>query len=298
MFGVGQAFRGEAKRLMETMGLVESPLFKDVSTLFERELSQSLTMQLRFDASFLAVLVRSDAPDLRSRLYSLLGSHNIDFPVASGCENIAREFPHSQWGLKAAISGELPHAKLSLDRVLDRDEVLEALAILDIPKGSSIQALEALEEMTGTTQIRRLSLSPGKPIRVELFAEHDPTPGGSARIPQVLGAMTGLTDDPDLASLVRLDRDLVQHGKQAFVVGLDSRGIRQGLKVEYANVPTEGVEPLLAEMTSAPMFAQRRLQIARRELSIPFLDHLSVRLRSGRPAHLTGYFARSHVSVA
>jgi hypothetical protein len=200
--------------------------------------------------------------------------------------------------LKAAISGDLPHAKLSLERILTREETLEALRILDIPRGSALQALEALEEMTGHSEVRRISLSPGKPIRVEIFAEHDPVPGGGARIPGIFGAMTGLLEDADLLALVEAERDLVHNGRQAFVLGLDSRGIRKGLKVEYANVPADVVGPLLHALTSAPMFAERRLHIAQRLLAPSTLDHLSVRLRSGRPAHITGYFARSYVAVA
>jgi len=298
MYGVGDAFRNEARSIMETMGLVESPLFRDVSTILERELSQPIKLQMRLDASFLAVVVRSLLPDLRARLYALLGSHSIDFPVASGCENIARAFPHAEWGLKAALSGELPHAKLSLEKSLSREEALEALRIVDIPHGSSVEALDALQSMTGEGTVRRMSFSPGKPIRVEVFSEWDPGPGGGTRIARVLGGLTGMFVDADLDALVEADRELVHFGRQAFVLGLDSRGIRKGLKVEYSNVPVDVIAPLLGKFTQAPMFAIRRLQIAQRELGLNTLDHLSIRLRAGRPAHLTAYFARSYVSVA
>ena len=298
MHPAGTTFRKELGVLMEALAISPGDWYPNVATLFEHELSHPIKVQLRLDASFLAVVARSHLASVRSRLYRVLGDEFLDFQVASACENVSKRFPEAAWLVKLSLSGQGPHAKLALDRRLDLTELEGVLECLKVPVDKGISATAALLDSVGVDTVRRVSASPGRPIRVEVYAEHEAEPGGGASVIEALAAQTGLEGDSALAALREHHQTMCRYGQQRYTIGFDENGLRNGLKIEYADVPAADLGVLIDALIPAPTMARRRLQVVGRTLALKVLDHVSVRLRSELPVHMTAYFNRSYAAVA
>jgi len=286
------------ERLLEALRVGEAAWLRDIGHVFEPELSEPMQVQIRIDASLVAVTLKSNHTSIRSRFYGLMGDQALNFAAAAGCERLGRAFPDGNWRVKLAVSGEAPHAKLYMERPMDSTEIVEAASCLLVEKDVVLGASQLLMEVAETDYIERISAAPGHPIRMELYTSRGPAPGGGSRFHDQLKVPTGLEDCPSLHELARVHGDLCQFGRQRYMIAVDGRGRRDGLKVEYSDVPIEVLGPIINVLTEAPMMAQRRLTISQRTLAMEVLDHLSVRLRVGRPPHLTAYFNRSFAAVA
>jgi len=294
----GPRFLGEAKLLLKTLGVQEAPWLNRASDLFRTELRATSQFQVRLDASFVGLVVRSQGGDIRSHMYALLADRHLDFQVASRCEDLAKRFPDAPWMAKVSLGGAELHAKLFMDQPLSVRDTTDALSLLEVPPDVGGSVADTLVQTLGITQVRRLSASPGEPVRAEIYGGRDQMPGGGENPLPGLLQMTGLEGDPSAAELLRVHDEGARHSRQRYVVGLDGRGMRKGLKVEYTH-PTDAVmNELIEAFVPAPIFGQRRLKNTMGALGGQSVDHVSVRLRPGRPPHLTVYFDRSFLSVA
>jgi hypothetical protein len=298
MYDIGGVVRDEMEALMKHLALPASPWWDHVPTAFEPELSHPTQVQLRLDSSFLALVLRSHFSSLRHRCYQLLAERSLSFAVASGCERISRRHPDAAWLLKLGVTGNEPHAKLYFDLRHNLEELGDMLLDLGLDQATGLRAAEGLLAATGAEKLRCLSVAPGRPLRAELYVSRPPEPGGAANSLRALGRLVGMESDETFEALVELHPRLSLAGRQRYAVGVDGDGLRDGIKVSYADVDAGGVAALLDALTPAPVMARRRFVIANRELASEGLDHVSVRLRSGRPAHITAYYNRSYAAVA
>ncbi len=296
---VSKAFCADSRRLMAALGVSESPWLEQAGELFESELSGHVQYQVRLDASFVGLVLRSTGGDIRAHLYSLLAERLLDFQVASRCEDLAKGFPDAPWLGKVSLSGGDLHAKLYLDSPLSFEELEEALPLVEVPTTVGLQAAKSMVDALGGGEgVTRLSASPGEPVRVEVYGEKAQEPGGGESPLEELFAMTGLEGDPNALALVDLHQEMARSGDQRYVVAMDGRGIRDGFKVEYTRPAIDAVYRLIEAFVPGPIFAERRLKSAMEALGSPPVDHVSVRLRPRRPVHLTVYFRRNFRGVA
>ena len=268
------------------------------SDLFRTELRATSQFQVRLDASFVGVVVRSQGGDIRSHMYALLADRHLDFQVASRCEDLAKRFPDAPWMAKVSLGGTELHAKLFMDYPLSVQDAADALTLLEVPADVGGSVADTFAQCLGIDHIQRLSASPGEPVRAEIYGEREQSPGGGENPLPALLQMTGLEGDPGAEDLLRVHENGARLSGQRYVVGLDGRGMRKGLKVEYTHPCDSVMEELIEAFVPAPIFGQRRLKNTMGALGLQPVDHVSVRLRPGRPPHLTVYFDRSFLSVA
>ena len=294
----GIRFVQEARLLLKTLGVQEAPWIDRAANLFSAELRAMSQLQVRLDASFVGLVVRSSGADIRSHMYSLLADHHLDFQVASRCEDVAKRFPNAPWMAKLSLGGTELHAKLYMDTELSLADTAEALELFEVPSDVGSSVATEFARTLGNETIKRLSAAPGEPIRAEIYGERNSVFADGSDPLQAIASMTGLADDAMVAQLLEVHDKCSRAGKQRYVVGLDGRGMRTGLKVEYTNPSSEVMGVLIDSFVPAPIFGQRRLKNTQEALGGQPVDHVSVRLRPGRPAHLTVYFDRSFLSVA
>lgn len=298
MWDVGSSCRADIGRFLDELGLKPASWWDQIPNVFEPELASPTQVQVRLDAGFVALGLRSHYGSLRLRCYRLLGDDSLDFSVASGCERLSKRFPEDAWGLKLAISGIGARAKFYLDRRLTLDEMEGVAEDLGLPPRTLIRATRDLLEAAQTDRLRWLSVASGDPMRVELYTSCPERPGGATDILEAVGDRTRMLDDPSLEALMEAHRRLASAGRQRYCIGVDGRGIRDGLKTGYEDVRAEDLKHLLDAVAPAPAIAQRRMRITNGSLGSDLMDHVSVRLRPGMPAHITAYYNRTWASVA
>lgn len=294
----GPRFLEEAKLLLETLGVQEAPWLSRTSSLFGAELRSPSQFQVRLDASFVGLVVRSVGADIRSHMYALLSESHLDFQVASRCEDLAKLYPDAGWMGKISLSGADMHAKLFMEQILNLEEVAAVLSVLEVPGDVGRHVAEGMLGALGISDIHRISASPGEPVRAEIYGYRGDEPGGGVNSLPALLEMAQLSEEPEAEALLELHQGGSRIGGQRYVVGMDGRGMRTGLKVEYTEPSSEFMEALVHALVPGPIFGMRRLKNTQVALGGQEVDHVSVRLRPGRPAHLTVYFDRSFLSVA
>lgn len=298
MYDVGGACRSELEKLLQRHGMTPADWWAQVPEVFEPELSHPTQVQVRLDSGFAALILRSHFGSLRTRCYHLLAERSLSFTVASACERISRRHPEDAWMLKLAISGAEPYAKLYFDRRLTLQELEPIATDLGLSTKSVMAAAEKLLEATGADRLRCISVAPGGPVRVELYASCHGELGGDRDTLQALADLTRASYDPSFEALAAAHTSLSGRGRQRYSIGLDGRGVREGLKAGYTDMSESTLAKAIELLTPAPLIAQRRLRTAREVLGSETVDHLSVRLRPGRPIHVTTYFNRTWAGVA
>jgi hypothetical protein len=222
----------------------------------------------------------------------------LSFAVASGCERISKRHPEAAWLLKLAVSGQQPHAKLYLDRKLSLDELESVAADLSVPTGAVLDAARTLLNATGAQQLRCLSVAPGEPLRLELYASRRGGLEGSLDSLHAVAEGARMIYDPSFEALRDVHAELSVGGKQRFSLGVDGRGIRVGFKVGYSDMSARALAEALNVLPPAPALAAFRLKVSGEFFGHSAFDHLSVRLKADRPIHLTAYFNRQWAAVA
>lgn len=298
MFDTARLFRDETESLMNALSISPAPWWSEVPRVFSFELGDPVQLQLRLDASFIAVIVRSHLPSMRTKLYGLLKHGGLDFAVATRCEALAKRFPDVPWTAKLAVTGGDVHAKLTLDHRLKYDDIGGVFEALGLSPALGERAAEKLLTAVGGNTLRQITIASGRPVRVELYASRPPEPGGAATTLDALGDRLELLEDPEFLMLREVHGTVSRFGRQRYTVGVDGSGLRPGLKVSYADVPVSVLMTAVAPLSQAPAMTVRRLKVSSQKLGIQLPDHISFRLRPDRPAHITVYFNRLYAQVA
>jgi hypothetical protein len=297
LYDVARLFRDEVRALMDRLNIEPAEWWTEVVDLFLPEIKRAAQLQIRLGLGGIALVVRSELRNVRTRCYSILGERGLDFTVATGCERISYLFPDAGWLLKIGLSGIEPHSRLFCDVRPTLDELTRVLMLLDLPP-SGRDAGAALLAATGAQRFRYFSVAPGDPLTLELYASREPE---SSREPSTLlelGALTGLRGDPRLEALCEMHAVMAPHGRQRYSIEIDGAGVLKGLKVEYSDTPMSAMAELVDELSASPVLARRRLELAARQMAMNVADHMTVRLEAQGPAQLSVYFNRLFSAVA
>ena len=291
-------FLDDSRAVLSTLGVSEADWLKRLSSLFESELRSACQFQVRLDASF-----SGGCSEEYRRRYSkprLLAVVRLpsEFSCGVSMRGCGETVSGGSLDGQGLTRGNDLHAKLYLDRVMNIEETVEALEILDVPSGVADPITRAFSKRWKGAIFGGYRLLLDLQFEQRSTVKNPPYPEGIRPRWRRCWKWPGW-------GMMRVGNDsrrfmVLFRSKPATVrCRPRSERNRSGLKVEYTSPEALVIERLVSAFVPAPLFGMRRFQNACSALGSNAVDHVSVRLRPGRPAHLTvfrPYFSGSCLS--